>query len=78
MIGQVVRMRARPTSHLPALAITIEDESGTATAVFSGRRAIGGIGLGRWLTIEGTAIANGARVEFVNPAYTLMPRPAEH
>jgi RecG-like helicase len=71
--GQVVRMRARPTSGQPSLVVTITDKTGTVTAVWTGRRAIGGITLGRRLLIEGVATLVGDQLEFTNPAYTLLP-----
>ena len=71
--GQVVRMRARPTSGQPSLAVTISDSSGSATAVWTGRRAIGGITLGRRLRVEGVATFVGSQLEFTNPSYTLLP-----
>ena len=72
--GEVTRMRARPTSGLPALAVTIDDGTGTATAVWTGRRSIGGITLGRSIVIDGVAVLHGTALEFTNPAYTLKPR----
>jgi hypothetical protein len=72
--GHVSRMRARPTSGLPALAVSISDESGTAVAVWTGRRAIGGMALGRGLIIEGVAIRRREQLEFMNPEYTLLQR----
>jgi hypothetical protein len=72
--GQVTRMRARPTSGLPALAVSVTDESGTAVAVWTGRRAIGGIALGRRLAVEGVAVRHGDQLEFMNPEYILLPR----
>lgn len=71
--GVVTRMRARPTSGLPSLAVTITDDTGSVTAVWTGRRAIGGVTLGRRLTIEGVATMAGDRLEFTNPTYTLLP-----
>ncbi len=71
--GQVVRMRARPTSGQPSLAVTISDDTGSFTAVWTGRRAIGGVTLGRRLVIEGVATQVGDHLEFTNPAYTLLP-----
>ncbi len=65
-------MRARPAAHLPVLAVTLGDESGTATVVWTGRREIGGIALGRWLEVTGTPIRRGDRFEFTNPHYTLL------
>jgi len=72
--GKVTRMTARPTSGQPALAVTVTDESGTVTAVWTGRRSIGGITLGRRVAIKGMAIQRGAHLEFTNPSYTLLPR----
>jgi hypothetical protein len=72
--GQVTRMRARPTTGLPALAVSISDDTGTAVAVWTGRRAIGGVALGRQLDIEGVATRRGDQLEFMNPEYTLRPR----
>lgn len=72
VLGQVVRMKARPTSGLPSLAVTISDDTGSITAVWTGRRAIGGITLGRRLVIEGVAAPVGDRLEMTNPVYTLL------
>ena len=72
--GQVTRMRARPTTGLPALAVSISDDSGTAVAVWTGRRAIVGVALGRRLVIEGVAVRRGDQLEFMNPEYTLLHR----
>ena len=66
-------MRARPTSGQPSLAVTITDPTGTVTAVWTGRRAIGGITLGRRLQVEGVATLVGTQLEFTNPVYTLLP-----
>jgi hypothetical protein len=73
--GQVVRMQARPAAHLPVLVVTIGDSTGAATVVWTGRRAIGGVGLGRWLLVEGVPIHHGTAVEFTNPRYTLLAGP---
>jgi hypothetical protein len=70
--GQVVRMRARPAAHLPVLAVTLDDQSGSVTVVWTGRREIGGVKLGRWMYVSGTPIRRGDRFEFTNPRYTLL------
>jgi RecG-like helicase len=72
--GNVTRMTARPTSGQPALAVSITDGTGTVTAVWTGRRSIGGITLGRRVAINGVALMHGDRLEFTNPSYTLLPR----
>ena len=72
--GKVIRMTARPTVGQAALAVSISDDTGTVTAVWTGRRAIGGITLGRRVAIEGVPVIHGDHLEFTNPAYTLLPR----
>jgi hypothetical protein len=72
--GKVTRMTARPTAGQPALAISISDETGTVTAVWTGRREIGGITLGRRIAINGVAVLHGDHLEFTNPGYTLLPK----
>lgn len=72
--GKVTRMTARPTSGQPALAISIADDTGTVTAVWTGRREIGGITLGRRIAINGVPVLHGDHLEFTNPGYTLLPK----
>ena len=74
VIGKVTRMTARPTSGEPALAVSISDDTGTVTAVWTGRREIGGITLGRRVAIDGVPVRRGDHLEFTNPGYTLLPR----
>jgi hypothetical protein len=56
------------------LAVTVADETGTVTAVWTGRRSIGGITLGRRVAIKGVPGLHGSRLEFTNPSYTLLSR----
>ena len=72
--GKVTRMMARPTVGIPALAVSITDATGTITAVWSGRRSLGGVTLGRRIAVEGVPIRHGSHLEFTNPKYTLLPR----
>jgi RecG-like helicase len=74
VVGKVTRMTARPTSGQPALAVNISDETGTVIAVWTGRREIGGVTLGRRLAVTGVPVLHGERLEFTNPNYTLLPR----
>ncbi|HEY7626509.1 MAG TPA: OB-fold nucleic acid binding domain-containing protein [Ilumatobacteraceae bacterium] len=74
VVGKVTRMTARPTSGQPALAVNISDDTGTVTAVWTGRREIGGITLGRRVAITGVPVVHGERLEFTNPGYTLLSR----
>jgi hypothetical protein len=41
--------------------------------VWSGRRSIGGLELGRKVVIEGVPMASPTGLRFLNPAYTLLP-----
>lgn len=66
-------MRARPTSGLPTLTVSVTDETGTIIALWSGRRSIGGISLGRTLVLEGVPVQAQGHLELINPAYTLCP-----
>jgi len=70
--GQVMTIRQRPARGLPSLVVTIDDGSGRVTAVWSGRRAIGGIGLGRQIVIEGVAVETPDGPMFLNPSYVLL------
>ncbi len=74
VVGKVTRMTARPTSGEPALAVSISDDTGTVTAVWTGRREIGGITLGRRVAIDGVPVKRADHLEFNNPGYTLLPR----
>ena len=74
VVGKVIRMTARPTSGEPALAVLISDDTGTVTAVWTGRRQIGGITLGRRIAIDGVPVKRADHLEFTNPGYTLLPR----
>jgi hypothetical protein len=74
VVGKVTRMTARPTSGQPALAVSISDDTGTVTAVWTGRREIGGITLGRRVAVDGVPVKRGDQLEFTNPGYTLLPR----
>ncbi len=73
--GTVTRIRTIPRTGLPSLAVVVEDSSGKVAAIWSGRRAIGGIALGRRLDITGTAVQGDHGLEFHNPAYTLRSNP---
>jgi hypothetical protein len=72
VIGEVSRVMVRPTSGHPAFAIAVKDATGSVTAVWTGRRSIGGVCLGRTLAISGVACVRGDHLEFNNPSYTLL------
>jgi hypothetical protein len=72
--GEVKRMTIKPRSGIPSTEIVINDGTGEATVIFSGRRHITGIEHGRCLIVDGVAFAERSSHVFLNPAYTLLPQ----
>lgn len=73
ILGRVEQMRAQPRTGLPFLVITVADDTGTVRVQWTGRRALGGVTLGRRIAVHGVARRVGDRLEFTNPAYELLP-----
>jgi hypothetical protein len=71
--GEVTRMTVRPRSGIPSFEVVINDGTGSAVAVFTGRRSIPGIDHGRAMIVEGVARDERGRRIMLNPAYTLLP-----
>ena len=71
--GEVSRTRIVPRSGVPAFEITVADGTGTAVAVFTGRRYVPGLEHNRAVVLEGVARAERGRLVMMNPAYTLLP-----
>ncbi len=71
--GEVTRTRIAPRSGVPAFEITISDGTGTAVAVFTGRRHVAGIEHHRAIVLEGVPRAERGRLVLLNPIYTLLP-----
>ena len=71
--GEVTRTRIAPRSGVPAFEITISDGTGSAVAVFTGRRHVAGLEHHRAVVVEGVARAERGRLVMLNPAYTLLP-----
>lgn len=71
--GEVAGLQVVPRAGAPSLEVTVDDGTGQAVAVFTGRKRIGGLDPGRPLQVEGMARRERGRVVLVNPAYTLMP-----
>ena len=71
--GEVKRMTIKPRSGIPSTEIVINDGTGDATVIFSGRRHVAGIEHGQCIVIEGVAFADANRLVFLNPAYSLLP-----
>jgi hypothetical protein len=71
--GEVKRMTIKPRSGIPSMEIVINDGTGDATVIFSGRRHVAGIEHGHCIVIEGVAYADANRLVFLNPKYSLLP-----
>ena len=70
--GKVQRVRNRPAQGLPGLIVTIQDDSGRLSAVWSGRETIGGLTLGRQVVLEGVCFRTDDGLTLVNPVYSLV------
>ncbi len=66
------QQRSAPGSR-PSLRVTINDGTGSAVAVFTGRSRIFGIAAGRAILFEGVARRENGQLIVYNPAYTLLP-----
>jgi hypothetical protein len=70
--GEVKRIGCAPRQGVPALEVVVSDGTGDAVAVFTGRRAIGGVDHGRLIVLEGIVREERGRKVVLNPAYTLV------
>jgi hypothetical protein len=72
--GEVAAIQVVPRAGSPSLEVTVDDGSGRAIAVFSGRKRIAGIDPGRGIVLEGVCgtAPDGNRLQLLNPAYTLL------
>jgi hypothetical protein len=70
--GEVQETRVVPRAGSPSLEVTIADGTGRAVAVFTGRKTIGGLTLGRGVVVEGVGHVDRGRLVLLNPAYTLL------
>jgi hypothetical protein len=57
----------------PMLRVTVNDGTGSAVAVFTGRARIVGLDAGRAVVFEGVAHHERGQLVVVNPAYTILP-----
>jgi hypothetical protein len=64
--------RSAPGSR-PSLRVRVDDGTGSAVAVFTGRSRIFGIDAGRAILFEGVARHDRGQLVVYNPAYTLLP-----
>lgn len=72
VVGEIRGTRHSGYDDAPLLAVTIDDGTGTALIVFSGRRRIRGLDSGRTVIIEGVGRRERGQLLIHNPAYTLL------
>lgn len=73
LVGEVVALQVVPRAGSPSLEVTVDDGSGRAVAVFTGRKRLAGLEPGRGVLLEGVAGNVDGRLQMLNPAYTLLP-----
>ena len=73
--GRVRAMRIQPWGGNPSLEVSLADDTGSVTIVFTGRRAVGGVMLGTVMSVEGMVGAHHGGQAILNPTYTLLHTP---
>jgi hypothetical protein len=71
--GEITSIRVVPRAGSPSLEVTVNDGTGLAVAVFTGRTRITGVTPGHGIALEGVARREGLRTLLLNPAYELLP-----
>jgi hypothetical protein len=70
--GEITSIRVVPRAGSPSLEVTVNDGTGLAVAVFTGRTAIPGIKPGKGIVLDGVARQDRKRILLLNPAYQLL------
>jgi amino acid transporter len=71
LTGEVTASRVVPRDAGPSLEVTVNDGTGEVLTIFTGRRRVAGLDLGRAVTLEGVIREEDDRRVLVNPVYTL-------
>jgi hypothetical protein len=71
--GAVRSVTLRPRVNVPALVVEIYDGSKTLNLIWLGRRRIGGVGPGTYLTAHGRVTFQHGIPTIFNPAYEIRP-----
>jgi hypothetical protein len=69
--GEVTGLRVVPKAGSPWLEVTVDDGTGGAVLVFTGRKRVPGIQPGRAIIAEGVARDERNRLTILNPRYSL-------
>ena len=70
--GEVTALQVVPRAGAPSFEVTLDDGTGRAVMVFTGRSRVAGLDPGRAVAVSGMARRERDRLVFVNPAYTLL------
>lgn len=70
--GEVTALQVVPRAGAPSFEVTLDDGTGRAVMVFTGRSRVAGLDPGRAVAVSGMARRERGRLLFVNPAYTLL------
>lgn len=70
--GEVQGLQVVPRAGSPSLEVTLSDGTGRVVSVFTGRRRLGGVDVGRRVLVEGVVRRERARLVVMNPAYTIV------
>jgi hypothetical protein len=70
--GEITSIRVVPRAGSPSLEVSVNDGTGLAVAVFTGRRNIPGITPSRGVVLEGVPRQERNRIMLLNPSYTLL------
>lgn len=70
--GEVAGLQVVPRAGAPSCEVTLDDGTGRAVVVFTGRTRVAGLDPGRSIAVSGMGRVERGRLLFVNPAYTLL------
>ncbi|MCU1377571.1 MAG: ATP-dependent helicase RecG [Acidimicrobiales bacterium] len=70
--GEITSIRVVPRAGSPSLEVTVNDGTGLAVAVFTGRTTIPGVNPSKGIALDGVARQDRRRILLMNPAYQLL------
>jgi hypothetical protein len=70
--GEITSIRVVPRAGSPSLEVSVNDGTGLAVAIFTGRKQIPGITPSRAVLLEGVPRQERNRITLLNPSYTLL------
>lgn len=70
--GEITSIRVVPHAGSPWLELSVNDGTGLAVAVFTGRRDIPGLGPSKGVVLDGVARQERNHIVLLNPAYRLL------